>query len=83
MNEEINYAEQCKHCGAREKSWHHNPPIGGSALDHKFEPCADITEYVMALGAQGTPFLSVTLNCREYYELRYWAKKGLESRENA
>ena len=72
------YAERCRWCGSGEKSWHHDPPIGGSALDHKFTPSRSLMESLLGIG-HGRPFHSVTINDVEYYALRSWAVQGLEA----
>lgn len=70
------YMERCAICGAGKKSWHHNPPIGGSAHDHKFKPSSSVIEALCAIGA-GRPFHSVEFTDFEFYALRSWALKGL------
>lgn len=72
------YPELCSVCGAGEKSWHHNPSIGGSALDHKFEPSRSVMEALVAIG-HGRPFGKCELSDFEFYALRSWALAGIHA----
>lgn len=72
------FAECCSICGSGAKSWHHDPPIGGSALDHDFVPSRSVIQALTARG-HGRPFLRTEMTDFEYYHLRSWALKGLEA----
>jgi len=68
----------CRICGSGEKAWHHNPVIGGSALDHGFEPSSSAIEALLAIG-RGRPFVSVTLCDFDFYTLVSYARSARDA----